>query len=124
MTLDKLYETIAKETFGERACIVTFPDGSQSVTTDPYTSIANYITVYLHEHNQCCTDHIIVLNDGESDDNFETTICYGTADGTMCGFLHDFYEGQKRINLLAFASIDDVGKAMMTDTAVTCIRKD
>ncbi len=123
MTLDELYDAVAKAAFGEHVCIVTFPDGSQSVSTDPYAAIANYITAYLHEHELWSTDHIIVFNDGDSD-GWDTTICFGTADGTMCGFENDFYEGQKRINLLAFASIDDVGKAMMTDTTVNCVRKD
>lgn len=122
MTLDKLFETIAKESFGERTCIVTFPDGSQSVTKDPYAAIANYITAYLHEHELWSTDQIIVFSDSDSD-GWETTICYGTAEGVMCGFLHDFYEGQERINLLAFTSIDNVGDAIMTDTTVDCVRK-
>lgn len=123
MTLDKLYETVAEESFGEHVCIVTFPDGSQSVTTDPYSAIADYITAYLQEHKLWSIDHIIVFNDGESIKGFDTTICYGSADGAMRGFLDDFYEGQKRINLLAFASIDDVGKAMMTDTTVDCLER-
>lgn len=123
MKIDELFETIAKESFGERVCIVTFPDGSQSVTKDPYASIADYITAYLHEHELWSTDQIIVFSDDESD-GWDTTICYGTAEGVMHGFLHDFYEGQKRINLLAFASIDNIADAIMTNTTVDCVRKD
>lgn len=123
MTLDELYETVAKAAFGENVCIVTYPDGSQTVTTDPYSAIANYITAYLHEHELWLTDQIVVLDNGDPD-GWYTTICYGTAEGVMRGFLNDFYEGQKRINLLAFTSIDNVGDAIMTDTAVACVRKD
>lgn len=121
MKIDELFETIAKGSFGERVCIVTFPDGSQSVTKDPYASIANYITAYLHEHGLWSTDQIIVFNTGDND-GWDTTICYGTAEGVMRSFLHDFYEGQERINLLAFTSIDNVADAIMTGTTVDCVR--
>lgn len=121
MDIDRLLEIITNEYCGERVCIVTFPDGSQSVTKDPYASIADYITAYLHEHGLWSTDQIIVLSDGDSD-GWDTTICYGTAEGVMRGFLHDFYEGQERINLLAFTSIDNVADAIMTDTTVNCVR--